>query len=59
MANAKQVRANRSFAAVAGEVEYFIREGELVPATHPVAKEHPELFGTPERQFERAPGELR
>jgi hypothetical protein len=47
MAGAKMVRADRSFAAVHGKVEYFIREGELVPTTHPVAKAHPELFGPP------------
>jgi hypothetical protein len=62
MAGGKLVRANRSFAAVACDVEYFIREGEFVPASHPVANAHPELFGTPERQVEQAtaaPGEVR
>jgi hypothetical protein len=54
MAGAKVVRANRSFAAVTGDVEYFIREGELVPTTHPVAKAHPELFGKPELLVEQA-----
>jgi hypothetical protein len=60
MAGAKVVRANRSFAAVAGDVEYFIREGELLPASHPVAKAHPELFGKPElERATAAPGEVR
>jgi hypothetical protein len=29
---------------VANDVAYIIREGGLVPTTHPVAKAHPELF---------------
>jgi hypothetical protein len=37
------VGANRPFAAVADEVEHIIHEGDLVPASHPVAKAHPEL----------------
>jgi hypothetical protein len=54
MASANMVGANRSIAAVADEVEHFIREDELVPTSHPVAKAHPELFGAPERPVEQA-----
>jgi hypothetical protein len=49
----KMVRANRSFAAVAGEVEHFVREGELLPTTHRLVKAHPELFGTPKPVVEQ------
>jgi hypothetical protein len=58
----KLVRANRSFAAVAGDAEYFVREGELFPATHRLVKDHPELFSGPEAVVEQAtaaPGEKR
>jgi hypothetical protein len=57
----KVVRANRSFAAVAGDVEYFVREGELVPTKHRLVREHPELFEAevPLEQATAAPGEKR
>ncbi len=61
MAGAKLVRANRSFAAVAGDAEYFVREGELFPATHRLVRDHPELFARPEAVVTAtaAPGEKR
>ncbi len=33
-----------SFACTVDDVEYFIREGDELPATHPVVKAHSELF---------------
>ena len=44
MATAKVYRATTSFGATVGKVEYFVREGEVLPSTHPVVKAHPELF---------------
>jgi hypothetical protein len=44
MPAAKQVRATTQFAAAVGEVEYLVHTGEVLAASHPVAKAHPELF---------------
>jgi hypothetical protein len=61
MPRAGFVRATTSFACTVKDVEYLVHGGEVLPASHPAAKAHPELF-EPERPVEQAtaaPGEKR
>lgn len=44
MTTPNQVRATTSFACAVKEVEYLVHSGEVLPASHPVAKARPELF---------------
>jgi hypothetical protein len=44
VSSAKQVQATTSFSCTVGDVEFLVHSGEALPATHPVAKAHPELF---------------
>jgi hypothetical protein len=61
MPRAKLVRAKASFQCSAGGKEYFVRVGEVFPASSPVAKAAPELFEPehPVEQATAAPGERR
>jgi hypothetical protein len=43
-------RAVTSFATTVGEEEYVVHAGEVLPADHPVARAHPELFEVPVEQ---------
>lgn len=38
------MRALSSFAATVAKVEYFIRQGEVLPASHPAVKGREALF---------------
>jgi len=60
-AKAGLLRALASFAATVGKVEYFIRQGEVLPAGHPTVKGRRELFApaTPVTPATPAPGEKR
>jgi hypothetical protein len=44
MPSRKLLRALRSFTAHVGRKEHFVKEGELLPADHPVVKGREELF---------------
>jgi len=61
MARAKLLRATSSFLTNVDGEEHFVHAGEVLPATHPIAKARPELF-EPEIPVEQAtaePGERR
>jgi hypothetical protein len=49
MAAAKKVVATQAFAATVRKVEYFVREGEVLPASHPAVKARPAFFADPAR----------
>ena len=61
MARAKLVRARGNFAAAVDGVEHFVHQGDVLSASHPLAKARPELFDaeTPVEQATAAPGEKR
>jgi hypothetical protein len=44
MAAAKKVVATATFATTVGKVEHFVREGEVLAASHPAVKARPEFF---------------
>jgi hypothetical protein len=41
---ASKLRATQTFACTVGKVEYLIREGDELPAGHPVTKARREFF---------------
>jgi hypothetical protein len=61
MARTGLLRALASFAATVGKVEYFVRQGEVLPAGHPAVKGREGLFepANPVEQATAAPGEKR
>ena len=56
---ATAVRATTSFGTTVKGEEHVVHAGDVLPADHPAAKEHPELFEVPIEQATAAPGERR